>query len=101
MFKVIRYCQLMHLRAFETCVMKYMNLTLLVFLLCLHLRSEAECHAIYRFVKANNKHMKNYDKNKESSYLQYEDINNLYGCAMYQRLPLGGFKWDKETSQFS
>ena len=27
------------------------------------------CHSIYRYAKANNKHMKNYDKNKESSYL--------------------------------
>ena len=27
------------------------------------------CHAIHRFTKTNNKYMKNYDKNKESSYL--------------------------------
>ena len=27
------------------------------------------CHSIYRYAKANNKHMKNYDKNKKSSYL--------------------------------
>ena len=24
------------------------------------------CHSIYRYAKANNKHMKNFDKNKES-----------------------------------
>ena len=30
------------------------------------------CHAIYRYVKANNKYMKNYEKNKESSYLSLE-----------------------------
>ena len=29
------------------------------------------CHSIYRYAKANNKHIKDYDKNKESSYLQY------------------------------
>ena len=29
------------------------------------------CHSIYQYAKANNKHMKDYDKNRESSYLQY------------------------------
>ena len=30
---------------------------------------EGICHAIHRYAKANNKYMKNYDKNKESSYI--------------------------------
>ena len=45
--------------------------------------------------------MKNYDKNKESSYLQYWDANNLYGFAMSQKLPLNNFEWIKDTSQFN
>ena len=36
------------------------------------------CQAIYRYPKAGNKYMKNYDKDIESSYLMYLDANNLH-----------------------
>ena len=59
------------------------------------------CHAIHRHAKANNKYMKNYDKNKESSYIQYLDANNLYGWAMSQKLPKNGFKWINNATEIN
>ena len=53
------------------------------------------CHAIHIYAKANNKYMKNYDKNKESSFIEYYDANDLYVWAMSQKLPADGFKWKK------
>ena len=51
------------------------------------------CQAVHRYYKANNKYMKNYDKNKILTFLLYLDANNLYGWAMSQKLPLDNFKW--------
>ena len=49
-----------------------------------------------RYGKANNKYMKDYDEKSPSKYLIYLDANNLYGWAMSQYLPTGGFKWLNE-----
>ena len=59
------------------------------------------CHSIYQYAKANNKYMKDYDKNKESSCIQYWDVNNLYGRKISQKLPVNNFKWIKDSSQFN
>ena len=59
------------------------------------------CHAIHRYAEANNKYMKNYDKNKESSYIHYLDANNLYGWEMSQKLPVDGFKWKMNLLEFN
>ena len=37
------------------------------------------CHSIHRYVKANSKYIKKYNKNEKSSYIQYLDANDLYG----------------------
>ena len=58
-------------------------------------------HAIHRYAKANNKYMKNYDKNIISSYLMYLNATNLYGWAISQKLPVNGFKWIKKLSEFN
>ena len=41
----------------------------------------------------------NYDENKELSYLQYWDVNDLYGWAMPQKLPVENSKWIKDISK--
>ena len=55
---------------------------------------------IYGYAKANNKYIKYYDKNEESRFLQYWDVNNLYGWLVSQKLWLNNFVWIKDTSQF-
>ena len=59
------------------------------------------CHSIHRYAKANNECMKDYNKNIESSYIQYLDANNLYGWAMSQRLPVNNFKWVEDISKIN
>ena len=58
-------------------------------------------HSIYRYAKANNKYIKDYNKNKELSYLQYWDVNNLYSWAMSQKLLVNNFEWIEDTSPFN
>ena len=58
------------------------------------------CHAIHRHAKVNNKYMKSYNKNIESSYVMYLNANNLYGWTMSPKLPVNDFEWVEELSKF-
>ena len=49
-----------------------------------------------RFGKANNKYMKDFNPEKPSTFIPYLDANNLYGWAMCEPLPVGGFEWVDE-----
>ena len=53
-----------------------------------------------RYVKANNKCMKDYDSTKPSKFITYLDMNNLYRWAMSNYLLYGGFKWLKNVDEF-
>ena len=59
------------------------------------------CQSVHGYAKANNKYMKNYNENIESSYLMYLDASNLYGWAMSQKLPVNGFMWENDLSRFN
>ena len=55
----------------------------------------------YGYAKASHKYIRDYDENKEPSYSQYWNVNNLYSLAMWQKLPVNNFDWIKETFQFN
>ena len=50
------------------------------------------CDAIHQYAIADNKYLEDYVKKKESSYLKYCNVNNLYGLAMLQKLSVKKFK---------
>ena len=57
------------------------------------------CHAMHRYAKANNKYLKNCNKEQEESFLEYLDANNLYGWVMPEPLPVDGFDRIKYLSK--
>ena len=44
------------------------------------------CHAVQRYAHANNKYMKDYDRKKKSSYIQYLDADNLYAKVVTEKV---------------
>ena len=53
-----------------------------------------------KYAKANNTHINDYDPKKQSTLISYLDMNNLYGWAMSEYLPYGGFNWLKNVDKF-
>ena len=53
-----------------------------------------------RHAKADDKYMKDYDPKQPSTFINYLDINNLYGWAMSDYLPYSEFKWLKNVDEF-
>ena len=53
-----------------------------------------------RCAKANNKYMNDYDPKKQSTFISYLHMNNLYGRAMSEYLPYEGFEWLKNIDEF-
>ena len=49
-------------------------------------------HTNHQYAKANNKFMKDYDQNKEPSYLKYWNLQKLCGWEMSQNLPVKNFE---------
>ena len=56
---------------------------------------------VTQFVDMQNQIYKDYDKNKESSYLKHWDVNNLYDRTISQKLTVNNFEWIEDTSKFN
>ena len=52
-----------------------------------------------RYSEANNENCPNYDNEKPKRYINYLDMNNLYGYAMSQYLPYADFRWVKNIDK--
>ena len=58
-------------------------------------------NAIHQYAKVYSNYMQKNDKNKESPYPKYWDVNNLYIWAKSQKLPVNDFEWIEDTFQFN
>ena len=58
---------------------------------------EGTSYIVTRYTKANNKYMNDYDPKKQSTFISYLEMKNLYGLAMSEYLPYEEFKWLKNV----
>ena len=61
---------------------------------------EEEFFTLLKDAKTNNKYMNYYDPKKQSTFISYLDMNNLYGWAMSEYPLYEGFKWLKNNDKF-
>ena len=52
-----------------------------------------------RYAKGNNKYINDYDPKKQSTFITYLDMNNLYGWAMNEYFPYKEFNWLKNVDE--
>ena len=53
------------------------------------------------YAQDNAKYMEDYDKNKQWSYIQYWNVNNLYWWAISEYFPVNNVEWIEDISQFN
>ena len=58
------------------------------------------CQAIHWFAKANNYYIRDYDYDKESTYLVYWNVSNLYRWTLLRKLSVEDFRWRKDMLTF-
>ena len=51
------------------------------------------CMVSHRYAKGNNPRVDDYREDEPTTWIRYDDANNLYGWPMSQKLPIRGFKW--------
>jgi hypothetical protein len=51
------------------------------------------CGVTKRYAKSNNRFSNNFDQSKETTYISHLDVNNLYGKALSEKLPVSNFEW--------
>ncbi|XP_029341911.1 uncharacterized protein LOC115033494 [Acyrthosiphon pisum] len=73
-----------------------MNIYIIILFIFIGIRGGL-VQASKRYAKANNVKTPGYDDTKEKSWIIYQDCNNLYGWAMSQYMPYGGFNWVEPT----
>ena len=55
------------------------------------------CTISHKYFKANNKYIDGYDNTKPSSFITYQDANNLYACGLASKLPIKDYRWLTEA----